>query len=82
MSGTQNYGQTYITSPFPHPKGNPNRALLETLYANGVKMYQCNVAIKLKEYEPQDLLAFSRLVESGIGALVDLEKSGYLPMTL
>ena len=44
-------------------------------------MYQCNVAMKLKGYEPQELFPFSRLVESGIGALVDLEKSGYLSVT-
>lgn len=65
----------------PHAKGNPNRALLEALHAGGVTMYQCNVAMKLKGYEPEELLPFSRLVESGIGALVDLEKSGYLPVT-
>lgn len=65
----------------PHPKGNPNRALLEALHTGGVTMYQCNVAMKLKGYEPEELLPFSRLVESGIGALVDLEKSGYLPVT-
>jgi intracellular sulfur oxidation DsrE/DsrF family protein len=65
----------------PHPKGNPNRAILEALHAGGVTMYQCNVAMKLKGYEPEELLPFSRLVESGIGALVDLEKSGYLSVT-
>lgn len=65
----------------PHPKGNPNRAILEALHTGGVRMYQCNVAMKLKGYEPQELFPFSRLVESGIGALVDLEKSGYLSVT-
>jgi intracellular sulfur oxidation DsrE/DsrF family protein len=44
-------------------------------------MYQCNVAMKLKGYEPAEILPFSRLVVSGIGALVDLEKSGYLLIT-
>lgn len=65
----------------PHPKGNPNRALLEALHAGGVTMYQCNVAMKLKGYEPDEILPFSRLVVSGIGALVDLEQSGYLSVT-
>lgn len=65
----------------PHPKGNPNRALLEALHAGGVTMYQCNVAMKLKGYTADELLPFSRLVESGIGALVDLQKSGYLAIT-
>lgn len=65
----------------PHPKGNPNRVLLEALHAGGVTMYQCNVAMKMKGYEPQEILPFSRLVASGIGALVDLEKSGHLPIT-
>lgn len=65
----------------PHPKGNPNRALLEALHTGGVTMYQCNVAMKLKGYEPDEILPFSRLVVSGIGALVDLEKSGYLSVT-
>lgn len=64
-----------------HPKGNPNRALLEALHASGVTMYQCNVAMKLKGYEPGEILPFSRLVVSGIGALVDLEKSGYQLIT-
>lgn len=65
----------------PHPKGNPNRTLLEALHAGGVTMYQCNVAMKMKGYEPEEILPFSRLVVSGMGALVDLEKSGYLPIT-
>lgn len=65
----------------PHPKGNPNRALLEALHAGGVTMYQCNVAMKLKGYTADELLPFSRLVESGIGALIDLQKSGYLAIT-
>lgn len=65
----------------PHTKGNPNRALLEAMHASGVTMYQCNVAMKLKGYEPEDILPFSRLVVSGIGTLVDLEKSGYVSIT-
>ncbi len=65
----------------PHPKGNPNRALLDELIKGGVKMYECGVAMRLKGYTPQDLLPYSRIVVSGIGALVDFEKSGYLSMT-
>jgi len=65
----------------PHPKGNPNRALLEALHAGGVTMYQCNIAMKMKGYEPAEILPFSRVVVSGMGALVDLEKSGYLSIT-
>lgn len=65
----------------PHPKGNPNRPLLEALHAGGVTMYQCNVAMRMKGYKPEEILPFSRLVVSGMGALVDLEKSGYLPIT-
>ena len=65
----------------PHPKGNPNAAILRTLYKAGVKMYECHVAMKMKGYKPQDLLPFSRIVVSGIGAVVDFEKSGYALMT-
>ncbi len=65
----------------PHPKGNPNRALLEELNKVGVKMYECGVAMRMKGYAPQDLLPYSRIVVSGMGALVDFEKSGYLSVT-
>lgn len=65
----------------PHPKGNPNRAILEALNKDGVKMYQCGVAMRLKGYSPQDILPYSRIVVSGIGAMVDFEKSGYLSIT-
>ncbi len=64
-----------------HAKGNPNRALLEQLSKAGVKMYECAVAMKLKGYAPEELLPFSRIVVSGIGALVDLEESGYVSIT-
>jgi intracellular sulfur oxidation DsrE/DsrF family protein len=65
----------------PHPKGNPNRALIEALHQGGVKMYECGVAMRMLGYEAKDIFPFSRIVVSGIGALVDFEKSGYLPMT-
>lgn len=65
----------------PHPKGNPNLKILDALNKNGVKMYECAVAMKLKGYTPHDILPYSRVVTSGIGAMVDLEKSGYLPIT-
>lgn len=65
----------------PHPKGNPNRALLDELIKGGVKMYECGLAMRLKGYSPQDILPYSRIVVSGIGAIVDFEKSGYLSIT-
>lgn len=65
----------------PHPKGNPNLAILDALNKGGVKMYECGVAMKLKGYTPHDILPYSRIVASGIGAMVDLEKSGYLSIT-
>lgn len=65
----------------PHPKGNPNKAILDALSNGGVKMYECAVAMKLKGYTPEDLLPSSRVVVSGIGAMVDLEKAGYLSVT-
>ena len=65
----------------PHPKGNPNRRLLEALSKGGVKMYECGVAMRMKGYSPQDILPNSRIVVSGMGALVDFEKSGYLAIT-
>ncbi len=65
----------------PHPKGNASSALIEAMHQGGVKMYECNVAMRLKGYQPADILPFSRVVVSGIGAVVDFEKSGYLLMT-
>ncbi len=65
----------------PHPKGNPNKAMIEGMYKGGVKMYECHVAMRLKGYKPEDIFPFSRIVVSGIGAVVDFEKSGYLPIT-
>ncbi len=64
-----------------HPKGNPNRKLLMAMKQAGVKMYECSVAMKLKGYTPEDLLPFARRVVSGIGAVVDFEKSGYILIT-
>ncbi len=65
----------------PHPKGNPNRAILDALNKGGVTMDECGVAMKLKGYTTEDILPYSRVVASGIGAMVDLEKSGYLSIT-
>ncbi len=65
----------------PHPSGNPNKALLDELTRNGVKMYECGVAMRLKGYSTQDLLPYARVVVSGIGAMIDFEKSGYLSIT-
>lgn len=65
----------------PHSKGNPNRAMLDVLNKGGVKMYECGVAMQLKGYTSQDILPYSRIVASGIGAMIDFEKSGYLSIT-
>ena len=65
----------------PHAKGNPNREILDELSKAGVKMHECNVAMKLKGYVPQDILPYSRIVTSGIGAMVDFQKSGYIAIT-
>jgi intracellular sulfur oxidation DsrE/DsrF family protein len=65
----------------PHPKGNPNKAMIEAMHKGGVKKYECHVAMKLKGYKPEDIFPFSRVVVSGIGAVVDFEKSGYMEIT-
>lgn len=65
----------------PHPKGNPSRTLIEAMHKGGVEMYECHVAMNMKGYNPEDILPFSRVVVTGIGAVVDFEKSGYLPVT-
>lgn len=65
----------------PHPKGNPNRTMLEALNKGGMKMYESGVAMRLKGYAPQDIFPYSRVVVSGIGAILDFEKSGYLSVT-
>lgn len=65
----------------PHPKDNPPKALIEEMQRNGVRMSECCVAMTLKGYKPENTFAFSRVVISDIGAVVDFGKSGYLPMT-
>lgn len=65
----------------PHGKGNPSRPMIEALSKGGVKLYECGVAMRLKGYSAQDILPNSRIVVSGIGALVDFEKSGYIEVT-
>ena len=65
----------------PHAKGNPNRAILDELNQGGVKMHECGVAMRLKGYTPQDIMPYSRIVASGIGAMVDFQKSGYISIT-
>ncbi len=65
----------------PHPKGNPNKAMIEGMHRGGVKMYECHLAMKLKDYKAEDIFPFSRIVVTGIGAVVDFEKSGYMEIT-
>jgi len=65
----------------PHSNGNPNSAILRMLHKRGVKMYECHVAMKMKGYQAKDLLPFSRMVTTGIGAVTDFQKSGYMLVT-
>lgn len=65
----------------PHGQGNPNRRMLDALAQGGVKFYECGVAMRLKGYVPKDIRPDSRIVVSGIGALVDFQKSGYIEVT-
>ncbi len=65
----------------PHENSNPSRAIIEALQKDGVKMYECGVAMKMMNYQPGDIMPFARVVASGIGAIVDLEQSGYSEIT-
>lgn len=65
----------------PHRKGNPNRSVLDALNKGGVKMYECGLAMQLKGYSSADILPYSRIVVSGIGAMIDFEESGYRSIT-
>jgi intracellular sulfur oxidation DsrE/DsrF family protein len=65
----------------PHPKGNASIAMIKAMQKGGVTMEECGFAMKMKGYEVKDILPSSRIVVSGIGAIVDLEKSGYLMIT-
>lgn len=67
--------------PGAHPPGNPNRRILEDLHLSGVKIFECGMAMKMKGYTPDDILPFSRIVVTGIGQILDLEKSGYMEVT-
>ncbi len=64
-----------------HSDGNPSKNIIEELQKNGVKIYGCNVAIEKKGYKIDDIFAFTRRVVTGIGAVVDFEKSGYMLIT-
>ena len=55
--------------------------MIEAMHKGGVKMYECHLAMRLKGYKPEDIFPFSRVVVSGIGAVVDFEKSGYMEIT-
>ncbi len=65
----------------PHENSNPSRAIIEALQKDGVKMYECGVAMKMMNYQPNDIMPFARVVASGIGAIVDFEQSGYSEIT-
>jgi intracellular sulfur oxidation DsrE/DsrF family protein len=65
----------------PHGQGNPNRKLLDALAHGGVTFYECGVAMRMKGYVPKDIRADSRIVVSGMGALVDFQKTGYIEIT-
>ena len=65
----------------PHPKGNPNRAMLDALHKGGVKIYECGVAMRMKGYNSSEIIPYSRIVTSGIGAILDFQKSGYQSIT-
>jgi intracellular sulfur oxidation DsrE/DsrF family protein len=65
----------------PHPKGNASIAMIKAMQKGGVTMEECGMAMKMKGYEVKDILPSSRIVVSGIGAIIDLEKSGYLMIT-
>ena len=52
--------------------------MIEDVHKGSVKMYECHVDMQLKGYKPEDIFPFSRVVVSGIGAVVDFEKSGYM----
>jgi intracellular sulfur oxidation DsrE/DsrF family protein len=53
----------------------------EDVHKGSVKMYECHVDMQLKVYKPEDIFPFSRVVVSGIGAVVDFEKYGYMERT-
>lgn len=65
----------------PHPMGNPGRAPIEALREDKVNIHQRNVAMKMLGHECRDNPPFSRIVAPGIGAIIELEKSGYMPIT-
>jgi intracellular sulfur oxidation DsrE/DsrF family protein len=65
----------------PHGEGNPSQKLLDALAQGGVKFYECGVAMRMKGYVPKDIRPDGRMVVSGIGALVDFQKSGYVEVT-
>ncbi len=65
----------------PHPGGNPNKEILDELNRDGFMLYECGFAMQMRGYAPSDLMSFSQVVVTGIGAIIDFEKSGYLEIT-
>ena len=73
--------EAYEAKARAHEKVNPSLAIIEALQKDGVKMYECGIAMKMMGYQPGDIMPFARVVASGIGAIVDFEQSGYSEIT-
>lgn len=61
--------------------GNPNKALLEGLVADGVPVYMCQNTMRAFGWKTSDILPGVKEVPAGVTAVVDFAKSGYVALT-
>lgn len=56
---------------------NPSRALIDSLIAQGVKLYMCQNTMKANGYVPDDILANVGMVPAGVTSIIDFQMRGY-----
>lgn len=61
--------------------GNPTRALTEQLIAQGITIYMCQNTMRSNGWIPDDLIPGTKMVPSGVAALLDFQALGYHQIT-
>lgn len=72
----ESYNRTYSVNT-----GNPTRALAEQLIAHGVTIYMCQNTMRSNGWITSDLIPGTKMVPSGVAALLDFQALGYHQIT-
>lgn len=70
------YNRTYNVNT-----GNPTRALAEYFIAHGVTLYMCQNTMRSNGWITSDLIPGTKMVPSGVAALLDFQALGYHQIT-